>query len=507
MSHQPPLNLLILISDQHRHDALGCASQHLPPAAQTWLMGYAQTPNLDRLAQSGVRFTQAVANLPVCVPSRHSFITGLYPYQTGILTNAHYWPDQPPVPTLAMHLREADYLTAAIGKMHWKNQRAPAAHVPDKRGFTFRASLEVATDGPFDHHYDQAIAAGEAWLPRNTFDYFGLGGESREGYIGALAPVNGDQLPEAWLANEAIQFLQEHQQRADSRPFCVLLSLDRPHPPNVVPADYADLYDPDQMPLPPATPSGFIEDDAHLRAEIASRGWGTMTPAELRLSVSRYLANVSYVDAQLGRVLTALEATGYADNTVVVYFSDHGELLGERGGGHTKYCLYDSAMRVPFIVRWPGVSQAGLVSTAAVELVDLLPTWLEAANVPLPPFLPGRSLHPLLAGRSPQEIDWRAATFTEQYTPVATPGAPRTQWTLRDQQFKLIERVSGQSALYDLQHDPHEFTNLIADHSYASVRERLRTTLLHGMMTRAEQYPAQRWPAVAIARPAAPKRG
>jgi len=503
MTEQRPLNLLILISDQHRHDALRCVASDDGSDQRTWLTGHVQTPHLDRLAASGVRFTQAVANLPVCVPSRHSFITGLYPYQTGVLTNGHYWPGQPPVPTLAMRLSEAQYSTAAIGKMHWKNQRAPAEHVPDKRGFALRASLEHASDGPYDKHYDEAIAADEGWLPANAFAHFGLGGETREGYIGAVAPVGGAHLPEAWLTEQAIGFLREHADGADERPFCLLLSLDRPHPPNVVPADYAERYAPDEMPLPPATPPGFAEDDYHIGKEIATREWNTMTPQELRLSVSRYLANVSYVDAQFGRVLATLEETGQADKTMVVYFSDHGELLGERGGGHTKYCLYESAIRVPLLVRWPGVSQAGLVSSAPVELIDLLPTWLEAAGLPVPNFLPGRSLRQLLAGESPREIGWREATFTEQYTAVATPGAPRTQWALREHRYKLIERVSGQSALYDLQEDPMEYHNLIDDPTLAPVRERLRTQLLHDMMARTEQYPAQNWPQVAIARPPA----
>lgn len=503
-----PLNLLILIDDQHRHDALGCAAEGLPPHQRTWLMGsgrpLVQTPNLDRLAATGVRFTQAVANLPVCVPSRHSFITGLYPHQLGILSNAHYWPGQPPVPTLGMRLQAAGYATAAIGKMHWKNRTAPAEHVPDTRGFEFRATRGGATDGPCHISYLDTLSEEERRLRAAWTERFGVGGESREGYVGDVAPVPGARLPEAWLAEQAVDYLRTYRQREGSRPFCLLVSLDRPHPPNVIPADYAGLYDLDAMPLPPPVSPGFQEDDHHIRRQIVARGWGQMDERELRLSIARYLTNVTYVDHCLGRVLDALDKSGLAGTTLVVFFSDHGEMLGERNRAHTKYCLYERAVRVPLLVRWPEVSRPGLVSHALVELVDLMPTWLEAAGLPVPAMLPGRSLRPLLEGRPPEALGWREATFSELYTAMDPPGAPRGQWAIRTRRYKLIERVSARSALYDLEADPNEFDNRIDDPSLAEVRERLRTQLLQVTIARAEQFPAQHEPAVTIARPGVP---
>jgi len=505
MAGEQRMNLLILMGDQHRYDALGCAADGIEPWERTWLMDgpggrpIVRTPHLDRLAATGVRFHQAVANLPVCVPCRHSFITGLYPHQIGILTNAHYWPFEPPVPTLPMYLKPAGYASAAIGKMHWKNRNAPAEHVPDKRGFDYRVTRGGTTDGPCDLSYLDFLTDEERRRRAELAERFGVGGESRAGYVGDVWPWPGARLPEAWLCEQAVHYLHEHHRQRPEQPFCLLVSLDRPHPPNVIPADYDGLYDPEQVPLPPPVPPGFQEDDHHLRRQIVARGWGEMDERELRLSISRYLANVSYVDACLGRVLDALDETGFAPRTLVVLLSDHGELLGERGGGHTKYCLYDSAMRVPLIVRWPGVSRAGLVSHAAVELIDLLPTWLEAAGIEIPAYLPGRSLRPLLEGQTPEAAGWRSATLSEQFTAVDRPGAPRGQWAYRERRYKLIERVSARSALYDLWEDPHEHHNRIDDPRLAAERERLRTALLRDVITRAEQYPARHWPAVAIA--------
>ncbi|HEU5314578.1 MAG TPA: sulfatase-like hydrolase/transferase [Chloroflexota bacterium] len=502
------MNVLILMGDQHRYDALGCATQGIAPHERTWLMdGGVRTPHLDRLAATGTRFHQAIANLPVCVPCRHSFITGLYPHQTGILTNAHYWPDQPPVPTLAHVLRDAGYATAAIGKMHWKHRNAPEHHVPDKRGFEFRAGRGVNTDGPVDVIVKPRDEERSRRVQAEYAERFGTGGESREGYVGDVSPVPAADLPEALLTDEAVRYLQTHK-RERSAPFCLLVSLVRPHPPNVVPPEYAHLYPPESVPLPPAVPDGFVEDDPHVRRQIGARGWGQMDERELRLSISRYLGNVTYVDDCLGRVLTALDELGYADDTLVVLLSDHGDLLGERrrpgqGGGHTKYSLYDAAERVPLIVRWPGLGTGGAVSHAAVELVDLMPTWLDAAGIDAPVYLPGRSLRPLLEGQTPEACGWREATLAEQYTPATEhpeAGGPRGQWAYRERRWKLIERAGARSAFYDLESDPYELENLIDDPSLAAVRERLRQRLLRDVIARAERYPARHDGQVAIAR-------
>jgi len=273
------------------------------------------------------------------------------------------------------------------------------------------------------------------------------------------------------------------------------------------------MYSPDDVPLPPQVPPTFQEDDPHVRRQIEQRGWGQMDEHELRTSIARYLTNVTYVDDCLGRVLTTLDNLGYAQNTLVVLLSDHGELLGERrlpghAGAHTKYSLYDSAVRVPLVVRWPGVSRPATVSHAAVELIDLMPTWLDAARVAPSSYLPGRSLRPLLEGHSPEQAGWRSATHSEQFTAATdTPGAlgaPRGQWAIREQRYKLIHRAGARSAFYDLQQDPYEVHNLIDDPAVAAQRERLYALLAQGVIQRAEQFPALWDPHVTTARPSAP---
>jgi len=454
-----PMNILILMDDQHRHDALSCAGHSM-----------ARTPNLDALAVEGTRFTQAVANLPICVPCRHSFITGYYAHQLGILSNQHSWFDPVPVPTLGMRLKEVGYATVSIGKMHWKTATT-------KRGFDFRAvrSVGETPDEPVDIAYEDAMPEAMAQYTADRKDYV-RGGECHPGYVGRTSELMGDELPEAWLCDQAVDYLNQHP---IDQPFCLMVSLGLPHPANVIPKDYEGMYDIADVSMPDPVPEGFVEDDPHVQSRIEAR-WADMTEEDIRWSRTRYFTNVTYVDHCLGRVLDALKARGLEENTLVIFFSDHGDLMGERNNAHTKYCMYDSAVRVPLIVRWPGLNQGQVLDTP-VELVDLMPTWLEVAGVGVPGTMPGRSLRPLLEGDVPD--NWRTASFSEMYT---IPRESRAQWILRENRYKLIERVSAHSALYDLETDPNEFHNQIDDPALADVRDRLRTALLHRVMVDSE---------------------
>lgn len=481
-------NLVFLVDDQHRSDALGCAGE-----AGSWLRSGAKvaTPNLDELAATGTRFTQAVCNIPVCVASRHSFLTGLRPSQLGILSNSHYFPAEMPVPSLGTVLAAAGYRTASFGKMHWKPGNSPTEHVPDRRGFQVRATNNgERTDGPSDYRFEDVATAEEIAMRRDWKRRFSGGGENHAGYVGEVAPIPSGRFPEAWLAGLAVDFLRDHATHFRDSPFCLMVSVDRPHPENVVPSDYADSYDPAEMPLPPRPPDGFEEQDYFLPRLAARYDWESMTDDEIRTSVARYLTNVTFVDHCFGRVLRELRKLGLEQNTMVVMTADHGELLGERQRSHTKYCLYEAALRVPLIVRWPD-GKPGVVSHAPVELIDLMPSWLEASGLPVPEYLPGRSLRPLGEGLSSAQLGWREASVTEHYTPAPNDAAPRTQWAARDGRYKLLERLSGPSALYDLQADPGEFVNRIDDHSFQDQRERLRLLLLRELMRNAEQYPAK----------------
>jgi len=434
-----------------------------------------------------------VANLPVCLPSRHSFITGMYPHQLGILSNMHYWPGEPPVPTLGTRLQGAGYRTAAIGKMHWKSPHAPMDHVPNKRGFDTRISfLPSSFEGPLDLHGPSQLPPEERQRQTGNGAY-GPGGETRRGYVGDVASAPSEQLVDGWTASRAVEFLRDHAANHRGKPFLLMVNLDRPHAPGVVPSDFADLYNPASMPLPPPGAPATAEEDSHLASQTATNGWNEMTDDEMRQSVARYLANVTYVDHCFGRVLDELTAQGLAGDTAVIFTSDHGELMGERRRAYSKYSLYESAIRVPLVVRWPGVSRAGSGSSAPVELVDLLPTCLDAAGQALDPMLPGRTLRPLLEGHDPAAAGWREATISELHT------GGQVQWAVRSARHKLIVRTKDQSALYDLETDPGEFDNRIEDAALAGTREHLETHLHTRLMMNARQFARRPDDLVAVA--------
>jgi arylsulfatase len=459
------MNILILCSDQHRWDAMGCVTE------DTWLPDV-ETPNLDKLAASGTRFNNAVCNYPVCMASRHSFISGMYGYQTGAnLSNHNYFPDQMPVPTLGHHLQAQGYKTAAIGKMHWKPFQSARHNLPDTRGFEVRIAHEPTREDPAQKFYIDDVDP-DAWEKMRA-EQRAAPGESAAGYVGLVSEVPAAQHYDSWVCDHAIEFLDHHD---GSQPFGMIVSMHNPHAPGIVPPEFDELYRYDQMPMPPQPPEGFEEEDPYAAASGRWPDYDSMTDDDTRMAISRYLALVTMVDWNVGRVLDALERNGLTDDTLVVYMSDHGELLGERRYW-TKYCSYENALRVPFIVRWPG--QPAQVSDAPVELVDLLPTCIDAAGAEVPEYLAGRSLRPILEGQRPD--DWREATFSEF-------GAG-TDWSIRMDGYKLIERLGGPSAFYDLNADPYEYDNRIDDPAMVEPLARLRYAMLQNARRAAARYP------------------
>ena len=463
-------NILFLMADQYRWDALGSVNPIV------------KTPNLDSLASRGVRFSRATVNAPMCLPSRYSMMTGLYPSQVGVRHNAQMCPtdEDLPAPVLAQRLREVGYQTAGFGKTHWYLGEDLAPDIPVKtstRGFEIRAQRN--TDDPGRVEPGAAQMGHErpedyARLSAETRPYGS--GETVEAYKGFTSAVPPERHTEAWLTDKALEFLSDG--RDEGRPFFLYLSFDYPHAPFNVPPGYEDLYDLDEMPDPPAVPDG-VDLSGHAGAQW--KRWGEWLHAtsvrERRKSALRYYALCSYVDAQFGRVLKRLEETGEAENTFVVFTSDHGEMLGERRR-FSKYCLYEGSVRVPLILAGPG-ARSSTVDYRPAEHVDVLPTLLSVAREGTPPGFPGASL---LAEPT------RVGSFSEMHGTgyEEVQQAPAYMWRTRE--WKLITYVPGDAAgarlreaegeLYDLRADPLELDNLYGDPNHLSVRERLTGELL-----------------------------
>jgi arylsulfatase A-like enzyme len=484
----PNTNILFLMADQYRWDALGSVNPVV------------KTPHLDSLAARGVRFGRATVNAPMCLPSRYSMMTGLYPSQVGVRHNVQMCPtdENLPAPVLAQRLREAGYQTAGFGKTHWYLGEDLAPNVPVKtstRGFEVRAQRN--TDEPrrvepgavqMGHERPEDYAA----LAAETGPYGS--GETVAAYKGFTSSVPPERHTEAWLTDKALEFLGGG--RDEGRPFFLYLSFDYPHAPFNVPPGYEASYDLEEIPPPPEAPTGANLDGHAGREWKRWEQWLRETSAqERRMSTLRYYALCSYVDAQFGRVLRWLEETGEAENTFVIFTSDHGEMLGERRR-FSKYCLYEGSVRVPLILAGPGIPE-GLRGTAddrPAELVDVLPTLLSVAGEAAPPEFPGASLLTEPA---------RTGSYSEMHGTgyEKVQRAPAYMWRTRD--WKLVTYLPGDAAdaasraheakgeLYDLRADPRELENLYENPGHLSVRERLRGELLMHLASVWARYPWQ----------------
>ena len=477
------------MTDQHRNDALGCVNSVV------------QTPVLDGLAARGVRFSQAVCNVPICVPSRYSMMSGLYGFQVGVRHNTQMIARDGdlPVPMLAQRLSEAGYQTAGIGKTHWYigSGIMPNVRVEgSRRGFEVRA-IEGKREPNNDERGSRYMADDQPeWFGRVTEQAKGggPGGEAVGGYIGETSAIPPDNHFEGWLTRQAIDFL-DHGRDA-SKPFFLYLSFDYPHPGFHVPAAFEELYDIDDFPDTP--PPGVIP-DGHRHARPGGDPWGyfedrwpNMTPDQRRRARLRYAALCSYVDSLFGQVIEKLRASGERDNTFILFTADHGDMLGDRGRV-SKYCLYDGSVRVPMIVAGPGVGRRGVVDDRPVELVDVMPTLLDVAGMEIPEILPGFSLLSDFT-RAGSFAEFHGRGYEEYQR------APAVMW--RTPEWKLILFLPGRlgesfqrydllaGELYHLTDDPLELNNLYCDAACRDIRERMTAQALMHVMCAVGRYPS-----------------
>jgi arylsulfatase A-like enzyme len=318
-------NILLILVDQHRYDCVGANAHPL-----------VQTPNLDRLAHEGVNFSHAFTPIAVCCPARASLITGLWPVQHGVLFTEMaeaYRPMRPGLPAFPRVLAEKGYYIACAGKWH--------------------AGTE---GGPLDYGF-------EDYIPESGYARWreaqGLPPPPRRnGFFGETDPaVTAGQSRLAWTAGRALTLLQKARDRG--QPFFIMWSPSEPHLPNVVPEPYASLYPPAQVPpwpsfSDPLEGKPYIQRQQRVNWDVEGWTWAQWAP-----TVARYLGEITLLDAQVGRLLAELDALGLADDTVVIYTSDHGDLCGGHGMVDKHYVMYDDVMRVPFIVRWPRLSVEG----------------------------------------------------------------------------------------------------------------------------------------------------
>ncbi len=462
-------NILIIYTDQQRWD--GLAANGNPDV---------HTPRLDRLAQESVNFDRCFVQNPVCMPSRLSFLTGQYP-STLRVTHMGVPAPQDAV-TLPRLLKPYGYRTANIGKLHFlphanRDHRIPH---PDY-GFDH---LEISDEpGPYEDAY-------RAWVRRKAPDQLpfisvGLPPMAQVWYETMKVDDPVQHPPErfpkrpvparcredlthtAFVAEQTIEFLRRHA--GGGQPFLCIAGIYSPHSPWVAPQRYFDLYDPQSLHLPSFPP----EVDAQ-------RGPDHFSDEELRLARQGYYGQISEVDAQVGRILDALDELGLREETIVVFTSDHGEWLGEHLRYGKGYPAHDQCSRVPLLFRWPGALTAGRTVHSLVEAVDVLPTLLELIGVQAPPHLQGASLAAHLRG---EDGPVKAAALTEH-----------TGWkSLRTEQHRYVVHADGREHLYDLAAAWGDYRDVAGEPAYASELAEHRRLLLQRLLEMERPLPRV-WP-------------
>ena len=409
-----------------------------------------KSPNIDRLADRGVRFTNAHCQYPLCGPSRASFLTGLYPDQTLVRRNTIYIREHVPnVQTLPQMFRQQGYFATRVGKLYHYN-------VPK----------HVGTSG-HDDPYSWDYTINPRGRDKDDEDLiFSLVPGQFGGTMSWLAASGTDEeQTDGIAATEASRLLRQYAK--NETPFFLAVGLYRPHTPYVAPTKYFDMYPLDEI-VVPTIPDGYLETiPKPARRSVQRKKDQINLPDKLaRQAIQAYYASITFADAQVGRILDTLDETSLAENTVVVFTSDHGYHMGEHGH-YQKTTLFENATRVPLVIAGPGATAKGKSTDAPAEMVDFYPTLAELCGLTPPNSLSGVSLVPALKDPAARP---RSSAFT-QYA---------NGYSVRTERFRYTEwgenGVLGWE-LYDRKSDAAEMVNLASDPNHASTRTRLATLL------------------------------
>lgn len=451
-------NVLFLISDD-LNNMLGCYGDRL-----------VKTPHLDRLAARGVRFDRAYCAFPLCGPSRNALLTGLYPNSTGILANQQIFRQTIPTQlSMPQAFRRAGYFAGRIGKLYHYN-------VPNSIGTnghddpaSWEMELNPAGVDRLEEH------------PKITTLLPNQFGGTLSWYA---SPKSDAHHTDGLMADDAEWVLERCAKRQD-RPFFLAVGFFRPHTPYVSPKSYFDLYAEKDMPVI----QGVKEDQEDLPAPALGshkKEQEKLTDDLRRQARQAYLASISFMDAQVGRVIDALDRLGLADNTIIVFTSDHGYHMGEHGLWQ-KMSLFEESARVPLLIVAPGVAMKSTAVKSPVSLVDLFPTLAEICGVKSPNNLQGQSLvamlrDPNVAGRGwaiTQVMRGGGPARASVTTNVGSDGPRFFGYSLRTPRWRYTEWDEGRKGreLYDHDTDPRELTNLANKPEHATTIEDLSQQL------------------------------
>ena len=446
-------NILFLMTDQQRWDAMGCSGD--------WV----QTPHLDRIAREGIRFTNCVTTSPVCIPTRLSLATGLYPHNTHVWNNMnHQMPAE--TPTWMQAVRDAGYRTSLFGKTHLHPHNGD---LREREDLMNAYGLDDVNEIGGPRASAKVLSHMTAmWAEKGLWEAYRADYHERfstKPHLVRSSTLELEDYADVYVGQQAKKYLQNYERE---EPWCCWVSFGGPHEPWDTPEPYASMYNPEDM--PPAIPRPFMErrPTGHLD-RLMQRVNPTFEPGEVGRLRANYAGNVTLIDDQIGEILDAIEARGELENTIIVHTSDHGEMNGDYGLIYKSNFL-NGAVRIPLLVRTPDSANAGSICESPVEWIDIGPTLVEVVGGELEHRQFGKSLCPVLTQPEATHRDFAISEIEGEIM-------------LLNREWKIALNANGEAyLLFDVQNDPNEIQNLAGRPEVADIETALRLQILEWLV-------------------------
>ena len=409
-------NIIFILTDQWRASALGYAGNDV-----------VQTPRLDKFAESAINFKNAVSVLPVCTPYRASLMTGRYPTNTGMFINDLYLPSEELC--MAEIFGKAGYNTAYLGKWHLDGHGRTDNVTPERRqGWEFWKGSECDHNYPKEHYYDNQDTTIQHWEGYSTYA----------------------------IANEANRYLQE--KAAGEEPFCLFVSLGTPHfPHHTAPKEYMEMYPKEKLKLPDNVPDDMKE-------------WAYK-------ELQGYYAHSTATDKAIGDIIDKAKELGIYENSIVVFTSDHGEMMGAHGfRPYMKHQPYSESANIPFLISYPGMdANKGKTAEAAITTPDILPSLLSLCTIDIPETIDGYDLSGIM--KDPSKDPERAALYMNP-SPFGIAYPSDEYRAIRTASYTYVKTPEGPSMLFDNKNDPTQLNNLVNQKEWAQTQAKLDEALM-----------------------------
>lgn len=453
------------MSDQHRYDVNGCYGSKI-----------CRTPNIDKLASQGIKFTKAYTPTGLCSPARTSIMTGLWSHHHGILNDVHTENAvrrelDKSIPTIAEIVGKEGYRCGYLGKWHVGEDR-----FAKERGFTdtkYVGFLEYRKFIEEKRKESSKLIDPVGQIYRDSQEPFS-----------AITTAKVEETCEFYMASRTIEQLVEYAKIDE--PFFLVCSLSGPHPSYIAPEEYAAMYDPESVPKWRNFTDSYENKPVPHKRYLYLRRGANLPWYDWQKCIARYFACVTMVDDQFGRVISALDELGLRDDTLVIFTTDHGDMAGSHRQFNKGAFMYEELYHIPMIARWPGVIPPGTTSAAFVNSHDLMPTMLSAAGISPPESIDARNLMPFLRGEKVE--DWPDDIYAQFHGDEYAFCSLRM---VRTRFWKYVYYPNGMDELYDEYNDPYELNNLAESPEHETILREMKDRLV-AWMEQVED-PLRRW--------------